>query len=183
MSYVDERFYDSLVADFTGWDAGEALADRDTVLAAGALLALEARLLDQARFEDWLQLFSAECLYWIPATWPAGDPRREVAVAFDDRRRLEDRVFRLRTGAAWSQAPASRTARTVSNVEAFESGERLMVRASMHVAEMRAGERRIWSGWSAYRLRRGNGNAWMIDVKQVNLIDCDQNLRNPSLLL
>ena len=49
----------------------------------------------------------------------AGDPRREIAISFDDRRRMEDRIYRLRTGYAWSQAPKSRTVRMVSNVEVF----------------------------------------------------------------
>ena len=37
-------------------------------------------------------------------------------------------------------------------------------------------------GWSAHRLRRA-GDGWEILVKQVNLIDCDRNLRNPSITL
>jgi hypothetical protein len=40
--------------------------------------------------------------YWVPATPQGGDPRREVAILFDDRRRMEDRIYRLRTGYAWS---------------------------------------------------------------------------------
>ena len=48
-----------------------------------------------------------------------GDPRREIAISFDDRRRMEDRIYRLRTGYAWSQAPKSRTVRMISNVEVF----------------------------------------------------------------
>jgi len=141
------------------------------------LLEREARLLDQGRFEEWLGLFSAECLYWVPATPAGGDPRREVAVAFDDRRRLEDRIYRLRTGSAWSQTPASRTVRMVTNVEVF--GNR-MVRANFLISEFRAGETRPWSGWYGYRLKT---DALQIEVKQVNLIDCDQNLRNPSIVL
>ena len=47
----------------------------------------------------------------------AGDPRREIAISFDDRRRMEDRIYRLRTGYAWSQAPKSRTVRMITNVE------------------------------------------------------------------
>jgi hypothetical protein len=34
----------------------------------------------------------------------------------------------------------------------------------------------------AHRLRPGNGGL-RIEVKQVNLVDCDQNLRNPSFIL
>jgi len=58
------------------------------------LLEREARLLDQLRYDDWLALYTAECVYWVPSTPNAGDPRREIAIMFDDRRRLEDRIYR-----------------------------------------------------------------------------------------
>src|SRR5437870_4531515 len=79
-----------------------------------------------------------------PGAEPAGDPRREVTVYFDDRRRLEDRIYRLSTGKAWSQVPPSRTVRLVTNVEAFRTEERtvLMVRSNLLLAEFRAGETR-----------------------------------------
>ena len=64
-------------------------------------------------------MYAPECIYWVPGTPEAGDPRREIAISFDDRRRMEDRIYRLRTGYAWSQAPKSRTVRMVSNVEVF----------------------------------------------------------------
>ena len=107
--YVNPAFYETLLADFSGFDrdAWEVtdLAERDRYR---RLLEREARLLDGQRFEDWLALFCPECLYWAPGTPGGGDPRREVAVFLDDRRRMEDRVHRLRSRFAWSQAPASR---------------------------------------------------------------------------
>ena len=181
MSYVDQAFYDELVHGFANWPDA-ALADAETRQRCRMLLEREARLLDQGRFEDWLAMYSAQCIYWIPAT-PGGDPRREVAVAFDDRRRLEDRVYRLRTGHAWSQAPASRTVRLVGNVEVFPwKEERLMVRSNFLTTDFRTGETRFWSGWCGHRLRLREGGC-EIEVRQVNLIDCDQNLRNPSIIL
>lgn len=181
MSYVDQAFYDELVHAFASWPDA-ALTDAETHQRCRMLLEREARLLDQGRFEDWLAMYSAQCIYWIPAT-PGGDPRREVAVAFDDRRRLEDRVYRLRTGHAWSQAPASRTVRLVSNVEVFPwKEERLLVRSNFLTTDFRTGETRFWSGWCGHRLRLREGR-YEIEVRQVNLIDCDQNLRNPSIIL
>jgi len=182
--YVGDAFYRDLAAAFADWTREErriddpALRDR-----CAQLLAREARLLDGARYEDWLALFAPECLYWIPGT-PGGDPRREVAVAFDDRRQLEGRIFRLRTGYAWSQVPASRTARIVSNVEAFraDAAGTLMVRSTFLVSEFRAGAARVLSGWCCHRIAE-HPDGWRILVKQVNLIDCDQPLRNPSLVL
>ena len=115
---------------------------------------------------------------------PGGDPKREVAVCFDNRRQLEGRIYRIRTGYAWSQVPPSRTSRIVSNVEAFgAAGEAVcMLRSTFLITEFRNGETRSFAGWNAHRLAR-SGNGWKILVKQINLIDCDQNLRNPSFLL
>ena len=181
MSYVDQAFYDALVRAFSVWPESE-IVDPATREQCRMLLHREARLLDQGRFEDWLGLYAAQCVYWIPAT-PGGDPRREVAVAFDDRRRLEDRVYRLRTGHAWSQAPASRTVRMISNMEVFPASETgVLVRSNFLLTDWRAGETRFWSGWVGHRLRHRHGR-YEIEVRQVNLVDCDQNLRNPSILL
>ena len=185
MTYVDDRFYADLVAAFTDWQRPELeVTDFQVREQCRALLEREARLLDEGRFEDWLALYAAECVVWVPASENPGDPRREVTVFFDDRARLEDRIYRLGTGRAWSQVPPSRTVRFVSNVESFRTNERtvLMVRSNFLISEWRAGESRMLSGWCGHRLRRRQVG-WEIEAKQVNLIDRDQNLRNPSILL
>lgn len=183
--YVDDAFYRSLAGDFSDWQRDElGVADVALRERCRALIEREARLLDQDRLEEWLALFAPECLYWVPGTPGGGDPRREVAVAFDDRRQLENRIYRLRTGYAWSQVPASRTVRLVSNVEVFGTGVPAvwMVRSNFMVSELRAGERRILAGWCGHRLAERDGRL-EIRVKQVNLIDCDRSLRNPSIVL
>jgi len=183
--YINDAYYQTLIADFTDWQRDERIIGDATERAeAEALLAREARLLDGAQFRDWLSMFVPECLLWAPTTPTGGDPRREVAVIFDDRRRMEDRIYRLETGFAWSQVPPSRTTRLVTNVEVFAARDdsRRMVRANFLMSEFRAGETRRFTGWLGYRLaRKGGGLA--IEVKQINLIDCDRNLRNPSILL
>jgi len=120
----------------------------------------------------------------VPATPNAGDPRREVAVMFDDRRRLEERVFRLRTGFAWSQAPASRTVRLITNVEVFatDRDDVRMVRSNFLIHEFWGDETRFLSGWAGHRFAQADGR-WEIAAKQVNLIECDQCIRNPSIIL
>ena len=141
-------------------------------------------MLDQLLFEDWLKLFAPECIYWVPSTPEGGDPRREIAVMFDDRRRLEDRVFRLRTGYAWSQAPSSRTARLICNVEVFNSPtpDQRMVRSNFSISEFWDNEIRALAGWTGHRFRKIDG-VWKISAKQVNLLNCDQCIRNPSIIL
>jgi benzoate/toluate 1,2-dioxygenase beta subunit len=120
----------------------------------------------------------------VPGTPNGGDPRREIAVMFDDRRRLEDRVFRLTTGFAWSQAPSSRTVRMISNVEVFasENPDQRLVRSNFLIHEFWDDETRALPGWAGHRFRRIDG-AWRISAKQVNLLECDQCIRNPSIIL
>lgn len=183
--YVTNDFYLELVADFADWQTDDRcvsdLAERDLFRQH---VEREARLLDRLLYEQWLALYARDCAYWVPATPEGGDPRSEVAVMFDDRRRLEDRVFRLRTGYAWSQAPASRTARIVSNVEVFkcERQDQRMVRSTFLISEFWDGETRILAGWTGHRFRQVDG-AWLISAKQVNLLNCDQCIRNPSIIL
>ena len=136
--YVNDAFYRELVDGFSDWTRDErAVADPALREACRMVLEREARLLDQCRFEEWLRLYARECLYWVPATPGGGDPRRGVCICFDDRRRLEDRIFRLQTGYAWSQVPPSRTVHMISNVEVFatERQPTYMVRSNLLVTE------------------------------------------------
>src|ERR1700716_2045602 len=120
--YVDDALYRELIANFSDWQDDErAMTDAATRDEFRRLLEREARLLDQLLYDDWLALYAPECIYWVPSTPNAGDPRREISVMFDDRRRLGDRLHPFRTGYAWSQAPAPRTGRLVTNVEVFKT--------------------------------------------------------------
>jgi 3-phenylpropionate/cinnamic acid dioxygenase small subunit len=183
--YVTDAFYRSVAESFADWQRDDRavtdLAERDRFR---ILVEREARLLDQLRFDEWLALYTPECVYWVPTTPEAGDPRREVSISFDDRRRMEDRIYRLRTGYAWSQAPKSRTVRMISNVEVFATGSDSvrMVRSNFLISEFRPDGVRFLSGWCGHRFVERDGR-WLIEVRQINLIDCDQNLRNPSIVM
>ena len=182
--YVTEAFYQQLVDDFADWQRDDLAvtdpAERDRFR---MLVEREARLLDRLDFDPWLAMYVPECIYWVPGTPHAGDPRREIAISFDDRRRMEDRIYRLRTGYAWSQAPKSRTVRMISNVEVFAGrDEARMVRSNFLISEFRVDGTRTLAGWCGHRFVEHAGS-WLIAVRQVNLIDCDQNLRNPSIVI
>jgi 3-phenylpropionate/cinnamic acid dioxygenase small subunit len=184
--YVNEQLYQHLVESFTDWQKEElAVAAPDERDRFRMLVEREARLLDQLRFDEWLAMYAPECIYWVPGTPQAGDPRREISISFDDRRRMEDRIYRLRTGYAWSQAPKSRTVRMISNVEVFATAESTvrMVRSNFLISEFRVDGTRFLSGWCGHRFAQRQDQRWEIRVRQVNLIDCDQNLRNPSIVL
>ena len=183
--YVGNDFYETLVQNYTNWQT-ENSEINDPALrdCCRVLLDKEARLLDQNNLDTWLNLYVPECIYRVPATPNGGDPRKEIADCFDDRRRLEDRIFRLQNEFAWSQQPKSRTSRLISNVSIFstEISSVLMVRSNFLTTELQSGDKRTYTGLYGHRICQEN-SVWKIKVKQVNLIDCDQNLRNLSIIL
>lgn len=181
--YVQPSFYDELERLNQVFDEVWPDADADALARAQSFLARESRLIDTARFNEWLELFTDECLYWLPITAGGGDPRSEVSHAFDDRRRLTDRVYWLRTGLAYSQLPASRTRRLITNVEITTdavTGAHL-VRSNFSIHEFRAEVTKIYSGWYAHVLQE-TPEGLKIQVKQINLLDSEQLHENLTLV-
>src|SRR5476651_650625 len=86
-----------------------------------SFLVHEARLLDEARFDEWLALFTADAWYWVPSEPGQANPLDTVSLIYDDRRLLETRVRRLASPRMYSQEPRSRTSRMIGNVTIEES--------------------------------------------------------------
>ena len=97
------------------------------------LLYREAELLDERRFEDWLDLFTEDVRYFMPMrrNVPAEEPEREftregVDVNWFDEGKdtLTRRVKQIRTGVHWAEQPPSRICHMVSNVQILsEAGD------------------------------------------------------------
>ena len=62
-------------------------ADRQAVT---EFLYREARLADEARYAEWLALWTDDGVYWVPATTdPAADPDKHLSHIYDNRGRLD----------------------------------------------------------------------------------------------
>src|SRR5262249_21903072 len=92
-----------------------------------AFLYAEARMLEDNRFDDWLGCFTTDIHYWMPIRQSTG-PEIESATsrdAFclfdDDRKSLELRVLRIKTGDAHAELPPSVTCRLITNIFAEPS--------------------------------------------------------------
>ncbi len=183
--YLGDALYQEIVDAYADWQNDDQIVEDPRVTARfERFLYREARLLDRGLYEEWLKLYAPEFVYWVPATADGGDPRREVAVTFDDRRRTEDRIYRFRTGYAWSQAPPSRTVHLIGNIEVFKTARDavMMARSNFSISEFWSGETRILTGSYGHRFVEQDGQ-WLIQCKRVDLIECDQSLRNPSIVL
>ena len=85
----------------------------------------EADLLDEWRLPEWLEMFTDDAQYLIPATdLPANaSPDKNLFYIADDRFRLGERVKRLMKRTAHAEFPHSRTRHLVSNVRVRERRE------------------------------------------------------------
>src|SRR3979409_1940134 len=51
----------------------------------------ETRLIDQHRFEEWLDLFAEDGFYWMPLEWGQTDPRLTTSLMYENTRILKIR--------------------------------------------------------------------------------------------
>jgi len=162
------------------------VSDVDT-RAVTEFLYMEARLADEARYAEWLTLWTDDGVYWVPATAETGaDPERHLSHIYDNRARIETRVKLLQTGHRFSQEPASRMRRLISNIEvtAPAAGE-WVTESNFMLAELAVQARRElhwWVGRATHRLRRVDG-ALRMSAKTVVLVNAAEPLPNLAFLI
>lgn len=140
----------------------------------------EVRLLSERRYEEWLDLFTDDARYWMPARetidgqpdalWDEG----EMAFFDDDKEFLAARIERLRSSLAHAEQPPSRLRYFVTNVEidALEGGD-IDVRCNLLVYQSRLERTEVsYVGRREDRLRQA-GSSWRIASRKIIL---DQTL-------
>jgi 3-phenylpropionate/cinnamic acid dioxygenase small subunit len=147
----------------------------------------EARLADEARYAEWLALWTEDGVYWVPATTdPGADPERHLSHIYDNRARIETRVKLLQTGVRYSQEPPSLMRRLISNIEVTEAdGGELAAESNFILAELAVQARRElhwWAGRLSHRLRRVDGHLKMCR-KTVVLVNAAEPLPNLAFLI
>ena len=136
--------------------------------AVGAFVLREARLLDEQRYAEWLDLFAEDGVYWIPTQAGQASPHEALSLIYEPRSLLALRVERLSRGEMHVQSPPSRTVHHVSAIEV--DGEE--ARSALVVAEWRAGEARWFAGRVLHRLR-STPQGLRILLKRIDLIDAE----------
>ncbi len=140
----------------------------------------EVRLLSELRLEEWLDLFTDDVRYWMPARETvdgradAVSADGEMAYFDDDKGFLAARIERLRSSLAHAEQPPSRMRYFISNVEIFDvSDEELDVRCNLLVYQSRLERTEVmYVGRREDRLRR-HGRQWRIARRKIIL---DQTL-------
>jgi len=155
----------------------------------------EARLLDERRFHEWLELFTDDIRYWMgartnryprsskaiailsPNRYVEDDQTREdeLSILDETKETLAGRVARLDTGMAWAEDPPSRTRHLITNIEVApgDGASEIRVYSNFIVYRSRAeSEEDFYVGARQDVLRRVDGT-WKIARRKLTL---DQNV-------
>jgi 3-phenylpropionate/cinnamic acid dioxygenase small subunit len=164
----------------------EPVADPNLIREVEQFLYREARLLDERRFHDWLQLLTDDIRYWMgnrTNRYPKSskaiailDPDRydeedrgkedELAILDEDKNTLNARVARLDTGMAWAEDPPSRTRHLITNIE-VEPGDG-------------EAELKVYSNFMVYRSRSETEQDFYVGRRRDTLRRVDGALRIAS---
>ena len=178
-------------------------ADDKLIREVEQFLYREARLLDDRRFHEWLQLFTDDVRYFMagrsnryPKSSKAiaildagryvesdvtGDD--ELAILDEDKTTLAARVARLDTGMAWAEDPPSRTRHMISNVEVepCESEAEVKVYCNFLVYRSRAETEEDFYVGARQDVLRRVGGAWKIARRRLVLDQAVLTAKNVSI--
>jgi len=150
----------------------------------------EARLLDERRLEEWLDLLAEELHYWMPmrrnikfGDWDLEFTSAETEINWFDEGKdiLAGRIRQINTGVHWPEEPVSRFEHLISNVEVVnEDSDGLRVYSKFHCYQNRLqDEVNQWVGRREDVLRRDPDTKFKLVKRKIILA---QNVMLPKVL-
>jgi len=144
----------------------------------------EARFADDHDYDAWEALWTDDAIYWVPLVPDQEDGHHHMSIIYDDRNRLQDRVDRLKSGAAWAQDPKSRMRRLISNIEIGPTADNgdIEVYSNFVLGELRRGLQTVYFAGQIHRLRPDR-DGFRLAFKKVMLINNNDPIHNLSFLI
>jgi 3-phenylpropionate/cinnamic acid dioxygenase small subunit len=145
----------------------------------------EARLIDQQRFDEWLDLYADDAFYWMPLEWNQTDPRLTCSLMYEDKLLLSIRVERLKGARTFSQKPKSRCHHVLQTPQVDsrnEAGNEYVTWTPMHYVETRLDQQDLYAVWATHTLAMVDG-ALKIKLKRVDIVNCDAAFGNIQLFM
>ena len=135
----------------------------------------EARLLDERKFEDWIELFANNGHYWIPSRPGQTNTSTVPSIIYENRPLLIIRVKRLRHPKAYAALPEPRTLHVIGNLEEKDhnaTDHEYRVTCNLMVTEHQQSTTRIFSATCEHILQQKN-DEFKILLKRIDLINSD----------
>lgn len=154
-----------------------------TLRAVERFLFLEARLLDEKRWEEWNALFVEDGEYWIPATRGQPDPLNHVSIMYEKSLLRAVRLKRYKHPNAMSLQPMPQSVHLISNIMLdSDDGDTVIANSRFIVQEHRRDITRTYGGVYIHTLQRAD-SSFLIRMKKVELVDCDGALSSMQIYL
>ena len=144
---------------------------------AGQFLSHEAWLLDHFKFDQWLDLYSDDAVYWVPLELGQADPISTHSLMYDDKRLMQIRVRQQTHPRAHARLPLTRTVHQVGNVmvRQTEGAGEIQVSSTLVLFEYRKERQRSFAANVVHTLLT-LPEGWKISHKRVDLINSESEL-------
>ena len=150
-------------------------SSNDTQREVENFLYFQAEVLDERRWEEWLNLFTEAGIYWMPASREQEIGEGHPNIFYEDYHLMNMRIRRVEHPYAHSQAAGHRTSHVVSNViiqkEEKAKGE-LLVSSRFHMLEYRLDNQRYFGGKYTHTLKKTN-SGYKIQLQRVDLVNVE----------
>lgn len=103
----------------------------------------EASLLDDGKYDQWLDLFTDDLEYFVPIRETLDNPEQgvgdnnRIVMMNDNKTSLQIRIARLGTGMAHAETPPTRTRHSISNIMISGNNDEYQVRCNFHISATR----------------------------------------------
>ena len=151
--------------------------DHDLKRDVTELIQWEATLLDRRRWDDWIDLFTEDAVYWVPS-WAneeetTSDPETQLNLIYlRDRGGLEDRVFRIESRDSYASLPLDRTVHVVGNILVEKaSGDEISAVANCLIHSYGKHGAQTRASLYDFTLRRLGDGTLKISRKKITFID------------
>jgi 3-phenylpropionate/cinnamic acid dioxygenase small subunit len=150
--------------------AGDALRE-DALREIEQFLYRQSELLDGKLWQDYIDLFADDGVYWMPVTPDQTEWEGSPSIFAEDKYMMAVRMGRVTHPTAWSQAPMWATSHVIGNVVLeSESHDRWIVRSRFHMMELRRDTVRHFGGTYRHTLVRRDG-ALRIQLQRVDMFN------------
>jgi 3-phenylpropionate/cinnamic acid dioxygenase small subunit len=144
----------------------------------------ETRMLDEGKYDTWLELWLEDGHYWMPLDYRQDDPHLVSSLLYEDIFMLKLRVERLNGARTFSQKPKSRCHHVIQRpfVDVLDNENGVYrTTTSMHYVETRLDEQFLLALTATHDLKCVDGKL-RIANKRVDLLNCDAAFGNIQLL-
>lgn len=143
----------------------------------------EARLLDEKRFDDWYELYTADARYWMPLTRGQPEGERHTSLLYEDKLLLKVRIERLRHPNAFSQQQPSFCQHVLQQpgIEPAAAPDEFVLRTPFLYMESQLDRQLVLAAVAWHHLVRADAGL-RIRLKKVELLNCDAALPSIQLL-